>query len=117
MSPTVATVPGVYSASTLAVSTPTGTTDQLARGAPVSVTLAVGGSTVGRRFLPGGAGNGGDLIADLAGTWMLKGGVVTFAQSADTFIRDVAFTASRNRLSGEGTFDSGTIRLVLTKGG
>ncbi len=48
---------------------------------------------------------------------MDKGGVVTFAQSADTFIRDVAFTASRNRLSGEGTFDSGTIRLVLTKGG
>jgi hypothetical protein len=53
--------------------------------------------------------------ADLAGTWTLSGSTVTFNQAADTFIRDVEFEASENRLTGEGTFGEETIRLVLIK--
>ena len=42
---------------------------------------------------------------------------MTFNQTADTFIRDAEFTATKNRLTGEGTFDDTTIRVVLTKSG
>ncbi len=78
--------------------------------------LAADGTTTGRLFVPGGAEGGGDLDADLTGTWTLDGSTVTFSQTADTFIRDATFTASRNRLTGEGVFQGLAIRLVLDKG-
>jgi hypothetical protein len=65
--------------------------------------------------VPNGAEDGGDLDADLAGTWALVGNTVTFSQTADTFIRDAAFAAGPNRLTGEDTFSGVTIRLVLSK--
>jgi hypothetical protein len=55
--------------------------------------------------------------AALTGTWTLAGTKVTFNQAADTFIRDVEFTAARNRLSSQGTFGGATIHLVLAKTG
>jgi hypothetical protein len=116
-SPTVDTVAGAYPATTFTVTTATGTTNLLASGATVSLTLAADGTMGGRLIVPAGAEDGGDLDADLAGGWVLKGSTVTFGQSADTFIRDLEFVASRNRLSGAGTFDGTTIRLVLTKVG
>jgi hypothetical protein len=42
---------------------------------------------------------------------------VTFDHEADTFIRDVDFTASRGRLSGEITGGDQTLRLVLVRTG
>jgi hypothetical protein len=116
-SPTVETVSGAYTASTFTATTTSGTTNLLAAGATVSVTLASNGTTTGRLFVPGGAEGGGDLDADLTGTWSLTGSTVTFSQTADTFIRDVQFTATENRLSSEGTFGDVTIRLVLVKAG
>jgi hypothetical protein len=116
-SPTVDNVAGSYSASTFTLTTPSGTTNLLAVGAAVDVTLAADGTTTGRLFVPGGAEGGGDLEADLAGTWTLTGNTVTFNQSADTFIRDVEFTAGANRLTSEGIFGGQTIRLVLTRTG
>jgi hypothetical protein len=79
------------------------------------VTLAADGSTIGRLFVRGGAENEGDVDADLTGTWTLTGSTVTFEQTADTFIRDVEFTAGKNSLTGEETFIGTTVRLVLTK--
>jgi hypothetical protein len=53
---------------------------------------------------------------DLAGGWSLTGNTVTFDQpDADTFLRDVPFTAELNRLSAEATFSGQTIRLILSK--
>jgi hypothetical protein len=40
---------------------------------------------------------------------------VRFSQSANTFIRDAAFTAGLNALTTQGTFGDTTLRLVLTK--
>ena len=114
-SPTVENVAGSYSAASFTLSSPVGTIDLLALGSTVDVTLAPDGSTTGRLFVPGGAEDGGDLEADLTGTWTLDGSTVTFNQTADTFIRDAEFTVSRNQLTGEGTFDNQTVRLVLTK--
>lgn len=116
-SPTTETVAGSYTASSFTVTSLAGTSDLLASGATASVNLASDGTTTGRLFVPGGSENGEDLDEDLTGTWTLSGSTVTFNQTADTFIRDVEFTATRNRLSSEGTFGEFTIRLVLSKAG
>ena len=57
------------------------------------------------------------IEADLTGTWTLSGNTVTFNQTADTFIRDVDFTAAQNSLDAEGTFDGTTVHLTLSKTG
>jgi hypothetical protein len=82
----------------------------------MTITLAADGSTSGHLFVPGGAEAGADLSEDMAGTWLLVGRTVQFGQTADTFVRDVDFTASRDRLSAQHTFADGTaLRIVLTK--
>jgi hypothetical protein len=114
-SPTVENVAGSYTASTFTYQTDAGTTDLLALGAVVSIELADDGTTTGEIFVEDGGEGGGDLDEDLTGTWTLAGSTVTFDQGADTFIRDLEFTADEDRLTGEDTFDDVTIRLVLTK--
>jgi hypothetical protein len=116
-SPTTETVAGSYTATTFTITSPVGTTDLLALGATVTITLAGDGTTTGHLFVPAGAAGGGDLDADIAGTWTLAGSTVTFSQTADTFIRDAAFAAGANRLTGEDTFSGVTVRLVLSKAG
>ncbi len=103
-SPTEETVAGSYSAATFTATS----------GA---VTLAADGTTTGRLLVPGSGEVGEDLDENLTGTWTLDGSTVTFSQTADTFIRDAPFTAGRDRLTGEGTFDGQTIRLILIKAG
>ena len=114
-SPTMETVAGSYTASSLTLSSSVGTTDLLALGSTVAIALALDGTTSGRLFVPGGADDGSDLDVDLNGTWTLSGSTVTFNQAGDTFIRDVEFTAKPNQLNGEGVFSGATIRLVLGK--
>lgn len=114
-SPTVEAVAGEYATTALTLTTSAGTTDLLALGAFASVRLAADGTTAGQLFAPDGAEDGSDLDEDLTGTWSLTGSTVTFIQTADTFIRDAEFTATRNRLTGEYTDDEETIRVVLTR--
>jgi hypothetical protein len=114
-SPTAESVAGTYQATTFTFNGGSGTTDLLADGASVTITLAPNGTTSGRMFVPGVGAEGGDLDADLAGTWMLSGATVTFGQAADTFMRDVPFTAEPSRLRAEGTFGEEVVVLVLTK--
>jgi hypothetical protein len=116
-SPTVETVAGTYQASLFTVTTASGTTNLLAGGATVDITLAADGSTAGRLFVPGGAEGGGDLEADLSGTWTLNGRTVTFSQEADTFVRDAEFTAGVNSLETETTFNGEVVRLTLARTG
>jgi hypothetical protein len=115
LSPTVESVTGSYSASALTLTSSVGTTDLLALGSTVAITLAATGTTSGRLFVPGGDDDGGDLDVDLAGTWALSGSTVTFHQTGDSFIRDVEFTAGPDQLNGEGEFSGAIIRLVLRK--
>jgi hypothetical protein len=113
--PTVENVAGSYEATTLTLTTAEGTVDLLDAGASAEVTLETDGTTSGRLFVPEGGEGGEDLDEDLEGTWELDGDIVTFDQTADTFIRDAEFTAEENRLSGEETFTGATIEVVLTK--
>ena len=112
-SPTVDNVAGAYSATTFTLTVAVATVDQLVLGSEVELALAPDGTTTGHLFVPGG--EGADLDADLTGTWALSRGGVTFDQAADTFIRDVRFTADRNRLIGEATIGHQIVALVLTK--
>ncbi len=114
-SPTVENVSGSYTAQTFTATSGAGTVDLLALGAEVSVTLEEDGDTSGDLFVPGGGEGGEDLEADLAGTWTLSGSTVTFNQDADTFLRDVEFTAEEDRLTAEGEFSGQTLRVVLTR--
>ncbi len=114
-SPTVETVAGSYQASSLTGTQSGLTVSLLSLGASVEMVLNEDGTTTGRVFAPGLDEGGQDLDLDLAGTWTLQGETVTFRHTGDTFIRDVPFTVGRNRLEGEGTFRTVTVRLTLTK--
>ena len=114
-SPTVQNVAGSYQASSLTGTQSGITVNLLSLGATVAIVLNENGTTTGRVFAPGLDEGGQDLDVDLAGTWTLQGETVTFNQTGDTFIRDIPFTVGRNRLQGEGTFNTITVRLTLTK--
>jgi len=114
-SPTVQDVAGSYQASSLTGTQSGITVNLLSLGATVAIVLNEDLTTTGRVFAPGLDENGQDLDVDLTGTWTLQGETVTFNQTGDTFIRDIPFTVGRNRLQGEGTFNTITVRLTLTK--
>ena len=115
-SPTVETVAGNYHATTLTATQATGTINLLLNGGALTLSLQEDGTTTGHLFVPGAGETGEDIDLDLTGTWTLAGNTVTFAQpNADTFIRDMPFTAEPNRLRGEETFNDVTVRVVLTK--
>jgi len=116
----VDTVAGHYHASVLTITQGSTTSDLLQAGGSVDITLNADGTTSGRLLIPGGGETGQDLDVDLVGTWALTDGQVSFTQEGDTFIRDVPFTAARNSLSAEHSFNPGTVleftvRAVLVK--
>jgi hypothetical protein len=115
--PSLDEVAGRYVATTFTVEQGGLTVDELGNGTELIIVLQVDGTTIGRLFVPGGAEGGGDLDASMTGTWVLHGATVTFAQSADTFVRDLSFTydAGARTLSGTGTFGGATITVVLTR--
>jgi hypothetical protein len=114
-SPTEENVAGTYEATALTVTAGGITVNALGLGASLELVLNPGGTTTGRLLAPGLGEGGEDIDADLTGTWSLTGSTVTFEHTSDTFIRDVPFTAERNRLSAEGTFQGAVIRATLTK--
>jgi hypothetical protein len=114
-SPTVDNIAGSYSAATLTVTTSDGTVDVLAVGGHVTVTLAADGTTAGTMYLPDMGEDGEDFSANLEGAWSLRGGTVTFEHEADTFLKDVEFSAGENRLTSEGSFGDQSFVLVLRK--
>ena len=116
-SPTVANVAGTYNATLFTATTGSQPVNLLSLGATVHVVLNPDGTTTGHLFVPDLGQGDGELDADLTGTWTLSGSTVTFSQTADTFIRDVEFTASQNSLESEGTFEGTTLHLALAKTG
>lgn len=112
-------VTGAYAAVTFTTTTDGTTTDQLAEGASLDLTLHEDGGTTGRLFIPGGDEGAGDLTADLAGTFTFDDRTdrVTLDQTADTFLRDMAFSAVRSRgsvqLEGEHMSGGTAVRVVL----
>jgi len=115
VTPTTTTVAGAYTATVFTTTTGGITTDQLAAGSSLALSLTAAGAVTGRLFVPGGAEGGGNLDADMVGTWTLTGSTVDFNQAADTFVRDMSFVATENRLTGDATFGGTNVHVVLTK--
>ncbi len=91
------------------------TTDALAAGATLTITLNANGTTTGSLLIPASLNNGTSFTANLTGSFRLMGATVQFDQTADTFIRDMDFMLVGGRLEGNRTFSGTTINLVLTR--
>ena len=113
--PTVETVAGTYAATVFVVQEGQAEpVDLLAEGGFITITLTVAGTTSGQVFGPGGGEGGEDFEADLTGTWMLEGSIVTFDHPADTFLRDMEFRVEEDRLFGEASFGA-KLTVELTR--
>lgn len=74
------------------------------------------GSTVGHLHIAA-SGINPVFDADMAGTWIHSGNTITIAQSADTFVRNMIFTAAignKETLVGDQIFSGTRIQLTLT---
>ena len=114
--PTIDNMAGDYTAHAIVTTDRSGTVDWIAAGATLTMSLAQNGTTSGHLFVPGGGAAGADVNEDMAGTWLFIGGTVSFGQTADSFVRNMDFVPTPNRLSSDHTFSDGTrFRVVLTK--
>jgi|SRR5882762_10252163 len=113
--PTTENVAGDYRLQALVTISGGVWTDWRAAGAKFTIALAQNGTTSGHLFIPGSDDGGGDFSVDLVGTWALSGETVTFAQTADSFVREMTFDVGENRLSGELTSGHGRVIAVLKK--
>jgi hypothetical protein len=108
--PSVEAVAGTYTATQLTTTESGVTTNQLAAGVSITLTLNANGTTSGRFIMPG------ELDADLTGTWTLSGNSVNLDHSADTFLRDMPLLVLRGAtLVGDQTFSGTRIQLTLTR--
>jgi hypothetical protein len=114
-SPTMQNVAGIYTVTSLKMTTSGATTDELAIGATLKLELRDYGSVFGTLFVPGGGDGGGDLWASMAGTWNLGGDQVVFTQSADTFVGDMLFRATEDQLRGDGVFRGTRVQVTLQR--
>jgi len=85
------------------------------RGATLNISLAPNGTTSGRLFIPGSDEDGSDFDVDMAGTWTLTGDTVRFSQTADSFVRDMAWIAGENVLSGDHTLGDDRVVAAVMK--
>jgi len=114
--PTAENVLGDYNLRTFETTDTSGTINWVQRGGTMTISLLPSGITTGQLFMPGAAEGGGDLETILVGDWSLSGNVITFDMPAiDTFLIDMPWTATENRLSGDHTFAGTRIRVVLSK--
>lgn len=91
--------------------------DLLTPGSHITITLSPDGTVSGDMLLVGEADGGGDLTADMAGTWRIQRNNVRLDQIASTFMRQIPFLCichiqRRSRLSGFVTDTSGLMTSV-----
>lgn len=113
--PTVDNVSGSYVATVLTVEETSGTTDYLAFGATMEVTLHPDGTVDGQFFVPSLGPGGSDIDVALGGAWSLDGNQVTIESIQDTFLQDVVFTATEGRLDGEFVGNGVSVQVRLEK--
>jgi hypothetical protein len=112
--PSVEDIAGSYSALAFVTTFNGVNTDELSRGATLTLILSSSGSVTGQLHIPADAVSP-TLDADMAGTWALSGRVVTFTQSADTFIRNMSFVFVDGTLNGDAVFGSTRVQLLLDR--
>ena len=93
-------IAGTYTATVFKV-TPTGQAqiDVLAAGGSLTITIGSANATSGSLNIPASINGGTPFTASMTGTASLSGTTVHFQQTADSFVRDLAWTASSNSLT------------------
>ncbi len=104
-------VAGSYTATTFTAAT----TDVLAAGGSIAVTLHANGTTTGQLFVPASVTGGAALTVDLAGTFALIGNRVRFDLNTASFVENVDFDIVGTTLRGNGTFGVIPATVVLTR--
>ena len=113
--PSVDGVAGIYVAVTFASTTGGVTTNHLAEGGAIQLSLLANGSTTGQVLLPGGNDDGSDWIASLTGTWTLSGNTIDLDHPADTFLRDMPFSVVGTTLVGNRVFGDTRLRVTFVR--
>ncbi len=120
--PSTTPIAGTYVATFFQTTGSSGQRDEIAAGSTLTITLAANGTTTGHLHVAA-SGSNPVFDADMAGTWTAtENHVVTFTQSADTFVRNMPFTWGSDIqgisiLSGDKVFSSTRIEVTLTRGG
>lgn len=108
---------GTYNATVFHV-TPDGEPDMdiLAAGGSLTVTLDANGGASGTISLPASVTGSIPISESLTGTYTQSGNTVQFQQSADTFVRDLAWTVGSGTLSvSQQRAGTATFTITLTK--
>ena len=110
---------GSYTAISFVTTGSSGQTNQLLAGSTLEITLHPDLTTSGHLHIAASGGQPG-LDADMAGTWRQTGDIVDFSQTADTFVRDMAFRAERTaafgyHLVGSQVFSGTQINITLAR--
>ena len=109
-----ASIIGNYTATQWVTTDGSGQTNQILAGSTLSITLNANGSTNGHLHRTSPA-----FDADMAGTWILRGSTVDFAQNADTFVRDMHFnvvpSGAKWALDADQVLSGTRIQLTLTQ--
>ncbi|MEO7711621.1 MAG: hypothetical protein ABIV10_01730 [Gemmatimonadaceae bacterium] len=93
-----------------------GAVNVLAQGGTLGVNVANNFVTVGTLIVPAVVNGGVTFTASLAGTVVRTDSTVRFNLPADSFVRDLTFTLTRNRLEARNQSVSGTTYdIVLTR--
>ena len=109
------TLAGSYVATQFVTTGTSGQTNQILAGSTLSMNLSGNGSVTGHLHLA--ATNVNPVFdADMAGTWAQTGNAITFAQAADTFIRNMTFAIVANGSLWELVGDGGPVgtRIQIT---
>lgn len=108
-------VDGTYSATSLSLAQAGDTTDLLAEGVTITLTLTPAGATTGSMTVPASYSESGEEeILSLLGTYTYDAatGIVVLSHAADTFLRDTDLHAKGTELTG--TFDGTTYTISIT---
>ena len=114
---------GNYTAISFRTSGTSGQRDELAAGSTVTLNLAANGTTSGHLHIAPTSPSASDSFdADLAGTWDQSGNVVTFTQTADSFVRDLRLTLQQDPadgwvLVGDQNFSGTNVKITLKRAG
>jgi hypothetical protein len=102
---------GAYSATQFTTTVNGVTTDQLAEGVTITLTLAADGTTSGSLTVPAAS----SVPLDLTGTWTRSAGVITFHHATQTFLDVLPFTLAGSQLHAEGPVGPGVIHVTLVR--
>jgi len=118
--PSSTPIAGTYAATFFQTTGSSGQRNEIAAGSTLTITLAANGTTTGHLHVAA-SGSNPVFDADMAGTWTATDNhVVTFTQSADTFVRNMEFTWSSDiqglsTLAGDKVFTGTRIQITLTR--